>query len=359
MVNMFVYVGLLIFFVGGLVFFQYKENKKKYKLLFLLVSGGLFIILSSLRYKIGFDYSTYETLFYQIGSGTNRENIEIGFLLFNKAVFFLGGNYRIFLFIVNSIMTILVFWWSYQFSKFPEISVFFYFTFQFWACSMNLLRQSIALSIFLLSYQPLLERNFIKYTIIIFIAASFHQSILIMIPFYFLLYQNITKPYLIVMSILFVLGYVFFDFIVYGILNLLFSDYQKYIDTIYWNSNSISYIIFPVIYLLFILYYAKKLINDCEKNKILINSCIYSSFISFFITKHFILERFSLYFFIFSLILIPEIIFLDKKTSKKNIVFLFSIVFGLGYFSFSAKEEFHNVYPYRSVFDKAISSKNK
>ena len=356
MVNMFVYVGLIIFFVSSILFFRYKENKEKYKLLFLWVSGVLFIILSSLRYKIGFDYSTYETLFYQIGNGTNKENLEIGFLLLNKAVFFFRGDYRIFLFIVNTIMTVLVFWWIYRFSKFPEISVFFYFAFQFWACSMNLLRQSIALSIFLLSYQSLLERNFIKYIIIVLIAASFHQSILIMIPFYFLLYQNITKLYLIIISILFVLGYVFFDFIVYGIFDILFSDYQKYIDTIYWNSNSISYIIFPCIYLLFVLYHAKKLINDCEKNKILINSCIYGSFISFFITKHFILERFSLYFFIFSLILIPEIIFFDKKASKKNIVFLFSIILGLSYFSFSAKEEFHNVYPYRSIFDRAISS---
>lgn len=357
MVKMFVYVALLIFFISSILFFKYIKNKKKYRLFFLCISGGLFVILSSLRYKIGFDYSTYETLFYEIGNGTNKENLEIGFLLFNKVIFFLGGNYRIFLFVVNSIMMILVFWWIYRFSKFPEISIFFYFTFQFWACSMNLLRQSIALSIFLLSYQPLIERNFVKYSIVILIAASFHQSVLIMIPFYFLLYQNITKSYLIAISILFVFGYLFFDFIVYGILNILFSNYEKYIDTIYWNSNGISYIIFPCIYLIFVLYYTKELINNCLKNKILINSCIYASFISFFITKHFILERFSLYFFIFSLILIPEIIFFNKKANKKNIVFLFSIILGLGYFSFSAKEEFHNVYPYRSVFDKAVSFK--
>lgn len=354
---MIVYIGLLVFLLSSFIFFRWKTDMQKYRILFLYISGILFIIFASLRYKIGFDYATYEMLFYQIGNNTNQENLEIGFLFFNKLIFFLGGDYRIFLFAANSFMTILVFLWIYRFSKFPEVSIFLYFTFQFWACSMNFIRQSMALSIFLLAYQPLIERNFIKYSAIVLLAASFHQSILIMLPFYFLLYKNVTKKYLFTISTIFMISYILFDFVVYYVLNILFSNYQKYVDTIYWNSNSLSYVILPCGYLLFVLYYAKKLIHDCEKNKILINSCIYMSFISFFITKHFILERFSLYLFIFSLILIPEIIYINKMANKKNIVLLFTILFGFSYFSFAVKEEFHNVYPYRSIFDKSISSK--
>ena len=50
---------------------------------------------------------------------------------------------------------------------------------------MTVVRQMMAMSITLLSYEYILKRNFIKFSIVIFFASLFHYSALIMVVFYF------------------------------------------------------------------------------------------------------------------------------------------------------------------------------
>ena len=92
-----------------------------------------------------------------------------------------------------------------------------------------------------------------------------------------------------------------------------------------------------------------------------INSAIYNFIINLFITKHFILERFSVYPFAISLIAIPEIIYSYRRKGKKQTtsyycVLILFILYGIAYFLFAAYKGFHNVYPYISLLDKSHSS---
>ena len=104
-------------------------------------------------------------------------------------------------------------------------------------------------------------------------------------------------------------------------------------------------------------------IKDPLLRSVYINSAVYHFIISLFITKHFILERFAVYPFAFSLIAIPEIIssYEDKKERGRkpfltyHRVLLLFLLFGGAYFAFAALFGFHHVYPYTGLWDKSIS----
>lgn len=340
--TIYIFINILSLILGYIC--QKKDIEKFYIFIMIII----FTIISTLRFAIGFDYFAYENIFNNISSS----NLEKGFLIFSSSIYkIFKGNYRIFLLISSSIINSITLIWIYKFSKYKWISIYLYTSFQFFAYSMNLIRQSMALSIFLISYKYLIERNFFKYIFFVIFASTFHKSVLIMIPFYFIFNIKITKKYIFLITTFFVILYINFDNLIYTFSEFL--EYSKYFNSIYWQANSIKYIILPSIYLIIILLNTKKLIFLNAKNNILINTCIYNFFINLFITKHFIIERLSIYFFIFSLILIPEI--LDTNKVKKIIITLIIITIGGGYLLFATNEGFHNVYPYRSIFDKSKS----
>ena len=51
---------------------------------------------------------------------------------------------------------------------------------------MSFIRQSFAIGIFLFAIRYLKEKRFVPYLLIVLLAATFHKSILLLIPFYFL-----------------------------------------------------------------------------------------------------------------------------------------------------------------------------
>lgn len=354
-----IYYFLFFFVFLSEYFCNKKYHTPKNLLIFLCINGILFVVVASLRYAIGFDYFAYEKIFFSISKLSFQDIFQIyhkefGFYLLNKLVSIVGGNYTAFLFLCNIIMTFSVFYCIYRYSTIPWMSIFLYLSFQFFAQSMNLLRQFLAASFLLFCIIPLLKRRFLLYLSIIIAASLFHISAIIMIPFYFILPLPVSSKRIILYSIFFIIIYFFFDTIFLFLAPHFIKDYTGYLDSIYWGKNSFRYIIMPFGYFLFTLY-GSYILEKNRENSILINSGFFAAFFSFFITKHFILERLSLYFFLFSILLIPKIVSFsqNEKSSYKVIIFsILIIVTGFCYFLFAASEGFHHVYPYFSIFDK-------
>ena len=73
-----------------------------------------------------------------------------------------------------------------------------------------------------------------------------------------------------------------------------------------------------------------------------------------FITRHFILERFSIYTAFFSLPSLPEAAQGERRRiSPKGRTALLAAG-ALAYFLFAAREGFHGVYPYHGVWERAL-----
>lgn len=366
---MFIYYGLLFSSLAFGIYFCEWKKKKSNTILYLILMGILFTILSSFRYAIGFDYYSYRTIYTETASQNILEIIqlhknEILFYLWNKLCISCSLSYTCYLFITYLFLHSVVLSFIYRYSKLPWMSVFFYITLQFFAYSMNLFRQSIALSFFLLAYPFLVQRKIKPFFLLILVGGLFHNSLFFMLPLYFLLPQKNTKKTFLGYFVLFLFLYVSSSPLLTGIQHLLPVQYSSYFNSIYWQGNSFRYVIFPTLYLLIVFLLGKNLsVSSTVKNSYL-NSAMYTFFISFFITKHFILERFSIYPFSLSILVLPEIIYSyftsPKEDSSKqwrhSIVPFLIVLYAVSYFLFAVTEGFHNVYPYISLFDRAGSS---
>ena len=364
--------------------FLFKKKETKAVPVYLLLAFVVLTLLASMRYAIGFDYFAYRNIYTMISQWTFHDILvnyqyEPLYFVLCKIFSLMHCPYEIFLLCINALLLFTAMLFIYRYSKLPWISVYLYITLQFLAYDMNLIRQSLAICFFMLSYPYLRDRKLLPYRILIIVGGLFHNSLWFMYPAYIFLPKKNTRTFTIGMILLAVTGYLFFEPFFNKLQPFLPLKYISYEGTYFWNSSTFDYVIPAAIYALFI-YLFRSRIEDSHLRNICLNSALLHFLISLFITKHFILERFAVYPFIFSLIAIPEII-VSYQTDTENAgrpqilaqtrtsftdhcilslnyrtVLLLFLLSGACYFMFAASKGFHHVYPYVSLLDRSYSA---
>ena len=333
------------------------ERRPNYKRGFLLTAGFTCWLLASLRYVIGFDYRFYESIFQMIAdtgfSGFTELNwAEPGYLLLNLAVACLGGDYRTFLFVFHFLFTLSVFIWMGRYSSSPWMSVFLFLTLQYFALSMNFLRQALAAAVILWIYPFIKKRRILPCLGLVLLAMCFHRTALVMLPLCFLLTLRPSKYHYGLAALAAGGLYFFMDPLVQVAVKLL-PQYQHYLTEKYWQGNSFIYLRLPLGSFFFALPLLRQAIQKPSVSPFLANSMFYATLLQVFITKHFILERFSIYAAFFSLLALPEAVNISEgRTAKLRTALL--AAGGIIYFLFAANNGFHGVYPYRGVWDRVF-----
>lgn len=362
-----VYYVTISLLTGMGYFFTEKKQKNTATLWYLAVSFLFLAFLASFRYAIGFDYFSYRNIYEMVSQWSFADifrytQAEPLYYVICKIFCMAGCPFQIFLLFVNLFLMAAAMQFVYRYSKLPWISVYLYITLQFLAYNMNLIRQSITVAFFLLAYPYLKNRKLLPYTFIILLGGMFHNSLWFVYPLYFLLTWNYNRKTLSCLLAATCLGYFFFDPIFAFVSPLLPARYANYPSGYFWSANGFIYVILPGLYCLLV-YLFRNRIEDPFQRTLYLDSALYQFFINLFITKHFILERFAIYPFVFSLLAIPDIIdSYRKKTGThtlnyRRVLFLF-LLFGAAWFCFSAAEGFHRVYPYVSLLDKSLSAPN-
>ena len=79
---------------------------------FLLLAGGLFVLVATVRYGIGYDYFNYERLYEQLGPMSAAQLVQdpvgkqfIGYSLLTHLLYRAGLDYRSLLLVINLLMT--------------------------------------------------------------------------------------------------------------------------------------------------------------------------------------------------------------------------------------------------------------
>ena len=121
-----------------------------------------------------------------------------------------------------------------------------------------------------------------------------------------------------------------------------------------WQGNSFLYLFLPLGCFLFALPLIKQAADEPTVSPVLANSIFYSLLIQLFITRHFILERLSIYAAFFSLLALPEAALLPDKYLNARARKVILLVGCFAYFLFAASQGFHGVYPYRGIWDRVI-----
>ena len=78
--------------------------------------------------------------------------------------------------------------------------------------------------------------------------------------------------------------------------------------------------------------------------------------IQLFITRHFILERLSIYVAMFSLLALPAAAHTPLRKCPFSVWTGLLIAGGFAYFLFAASQGFHGVYPFHGIWSQALTS---
>jgi len=161
-------------------------SKRRYDIFVnIFVPVLLVSLFLGLRYDVGVDYHTYEAAYYHPETSGAFSVFEPGYKLISIALGYLGVPYYVLCIIVVSISFIFSY---FLFSNEPSIKRnwywFFYFTSSYLFFCLNVQRQAVAMCIFQFAFIYIHRKQFIRYLLLILLAACFHYSALVLIMLY-------------------------------------------------------------------------------------------------------------------------------------------------------------------------------
>lgn len=306
-----------------------KPNK-----IFLFGALTSLITISGLRANIGDTYfykHAYENNDFTLELVLAEKDIGFGFLqMFLQK--FVSDDPQILIFVTALITNSLIVFVLYHYSRLIEISLYVYITGGLFLVSMNGIRQVLAAAIAFVAIKYLIKGNFIKYALIIVIASLFHQSALILIPFFFLVrfkaWSKATVA-LLVLSVVFVIGYEQFSKLLFkAIEETQYGHYQSFSEG---GANILRSIVtaVPII----IAYLGRDKLREIMPNSdYIVNMSLIGLMFMLISTQNWIFARFSIYFELYQLILISWIIKLFREKDEKLIYFGMIVCYFAYYF---------------------------
>lgn len=193
-------VSLIIYLSAILYQYAYVIACEKGNQIKLLISVSIYILLVifiGLRFETGgpdwiayqqfFDYIEPASRFYASSywAAINSHGFEPLFKVYASVLKIFSKNY-IFLNFVSSVVTLFVlFNFYHKVTIYPMVAVFLYFCSYSLLGDMTVVRQLLAVSIFILSLDDVKNRNLHGFFTKIFFAILFHFSALILVLFYF------------------------------------------------------------------------------------------------------------------------------------------------------------------------------
>lgn len=196
---MFPYLLVLSFIMCWVILEKKVLNRKSFWLPLLMLA--LFAGIRS--YQVGTDSGNYVKYFfegYNVNSFNFRDGLEFGYQLFEYILLLFTKNYFWLFFISGLIVVYCYLKVIKQYSVNYGLSIYFFITFGAYTFFFNGLRQGIAMAIFVISTQYLVEKRLIPYLLICLFASFFHGTALFMIPFYFIVNLNLKPVYKILLT---------------------------------------------------------------------------------------------------------------------------------------------------------------
>lgn len=308
-------------------------------------------LVSAIRYNVGTDYLyRYVPGFIIIASG-GKETFEVGFILINKFALLFSKDYVVLFVITSFIFCFFVYKAIYQQSEDICFSILLLLITTSFFVSMNIVRQSMSISIFLYATKYIKENNLKKYLIFILIAATFHSSALIYIPIFFVCKRSINlKKQIFVLCVVIIakpiLGY-FFNYII------SLSKYSHYIGSIY-DTGIFSFWTFIInASILIFCYIFYKRGKDDENYKIFVN--IQFILVLLLLCSDVIphISRIIINFTFSQIIFLPKIIKYIKisfiRKSAKIVIIICYVIYMINTIVIKG---YHEVLPYQTIFSR-------
>lgn len=362
---------ITIIILLAMLFFSKKQTLRKRRIYLILVFLILFFISAFRSVNIGNDTLSYAIMFQRFGKADNiftlDTNIEIGYIVLNKILYSISSNPQI-LFIFTSLFILVT---QLRFinknSNMVWLSVYLFINLRLFYFTLSGLRQSIAMSIILLSYNFIKSKKPIKFFITVVIASLFHSSALVFLIIYPISKIKFSKKIIILEFIVGIFVYIGFDYII----NLglkFFPKYSPYLTSVYFDGDVrlASILNLLVISVILILGLITKYHQNIEENHYIneigannkftkydehnlhMHIILIATIFSLIALRASLIDRFGTYFFMFSIIFIPRVIGKLKDRKLKIMITYLVLVFTLAYnfIVLIYRPEWQHVYPY-------------
>lgn len=314
------------------IYKELKQNNILSKLL-LYVAFISMLIVSGFRYGVGTDFWMYNNYFRHIQNITKESSIlEYGYFVFNKLLRLISNSDQIIFLATSFIILLFIFKCVLRYSKRYELSFYLFITMYFYYSSFNITRQFIAIALSFYAVRYIFEKKCIYYMAFIFIAGLFHNSAFIMAPFYFISQLKFSNKAYIMISILAILVFLFFN----QAINIVFTilpRYKKYIgsDFLTSDSNLMHFIVIAIV--MIVSFILKEKLNKLDyKNNVYINAIFFATIFQLLGIKTVLFSRIVMYLSIYGIILIPNMISLFSKKIRPIVYLAVVLIYYLNCF---------------------------
>jgi hypothetical protein len=313
-----------ILFILSLLFYYFGSRQNS--LIFFYIWGVVLALFSGLRGGfVGRDTPQYILVFDDIVSNNNNFINEPGYRLFVKLVDMIGGTQHLVFLVIASVTVYCFCKFILRYSTKPYLSLLiFVFVGPFYFAIFNQMRQYLAIGVFLAYLLPLAEnKKLFKFLFFTACTAFFaHISVILLIPFYFIVNFNMR---LFVKFAVFIVFNAAFGFVLYLILQ---TPYSYFIVRRSQIDMDLTLVFLQVLISFIFLFFENRLTDKDDKQLTFFNM----AFISFILlTSTFIYPntsaevflRMNNYLFPFMIVLVPNI---TQLFTRKNRVVIVSIL---------------------------------
>lgn len=359
---MLIYIFILLVIINSMLL-NIDINKKVRKQYVIIIFMILTAIAMFRSYKVGVDTLQYYRNF-NIIANLNWSDVDIlryepGYFYFCKVLSEISKDPHILIMVSSLIIIPSVGRFIYKYSKNVALSIFLYITLNIYFFHLTGMRQSIAIAILLYGIGFLIEGKYIKYSLVVILAAQFHSSAIFLLCMILIRKSSCGKKTYIRMLIISLLGFVFYNQI-FKLASILITKYEGYADSIFGESNYFGALLMFLVY--FIIYSICQIyqfrgrsqykFEDNVIGKIAFRSLSIAVCLQVITMRMNIIGRMVPYFIIFAIIAVPDAI--SRVKSKKFIVSILIIVMLLftywlviGLF----RPEWNGAIPYLTIFN--------
>lgn len=316
------------------------DSKKISKFALIISFLTLFLLIILRRSDVGTDYQVYARVYERIINGiataTDLQWLGTTFVAFCQLVGFIANEKFIILISIIGFLTMFfIYKGTLQNSRIPWLSIFLFITTCLYYQTFNQFRQMLAIAIVLYSIKYMKEQKFIKFALTIALATVFHETALIMIPVYFLAKLKINWK-----TLLFYTSAIIVAFLGQNIIMNILShtSYNGYINSyrdVEFGMATILNTILRSAMLITTIIFAKKTIAQDANNKYLYHMVIICTALQFMTLSSGLFSRLTTYFFIFYILLIPEIITAVFQKPKTKFAIILIILIGFTCYNFA------------------------
>lgn len=361
---MLVYILLLFVLVLGMYFVDkfwtnrasFPNDEKEVSMtgwLFIIVLAFAYSLVLGVRHEVGTDFASYYEMF-QVGY-TKTEYLYTQINLFVKKI---GGSFPILMSVMALLTITPVFYVIIKYSPYPAVSMVILFGVGFVFAMVNHVRQTAAVSIFLLSVPLVWKRRPLGFFSLIGVAAGFHYTALIMAPFYWVAKARTPIWFLL---LVFIVSFVLFlnpgsvrEYLHEPLRILSPHVYQHYVDMVFRDSPGIDtrlgVFLYGLIFILVLLVFPKASISGCLKTRVLFLLSFYGAAGTMFFATFWQLNRIPAYLVLVWVIFFPVMISLLKSKQEKNLAVVIVCIVFLVLYGRRILANAHDALPYQTIF---------